>query len=126
MDLYSEIILDHFKNPHNKGKIKNATLSAKESNPLCGDNLQIDILLDKNGKITKATFDGEGCAISQASASMLTEKLIGMSLPQIKKLKKEEIYKMLGIQISPARTKCALLSLVATKKAASLKLKKTA
>lgn len=118
MDLYSEIILDYFKNPRNKGKIKNATTEATEYNPLCGDKIHLYLLLNKNGKIKQATFEGEGCAISQASASMLTEKLTGKTLPQIEKITNEEILKMLNITISPARIKCAILGLIAAKKAA--------
>lgn len=121
MDLYSEIILDHFKNPHNKGILKNATAQAEEYNPLCGDKIKIYLKTDKNGIVTKAKFTGEGCAISQASASMLTEKLIGKTFKQIKKIKNEEIYKMLGIKINIGRIKCALLSLITAKRAAKLK-----
>ncbi|MBD3360699.1 SUF system NifU family Fe-S cluster assembly protein [Candidatus Peregrinibacteria bacterium] len=117
MDLYPEIILDHFKNPRNKGIIKNPTKTAEKENTLCGDKIRIDLLLDKNKKVRKIRFSGEGCAISQASASMLTEKLHGKPLSQIKKIPPKEIYKMLGIEISPARSKCALLSLETVKKA---------
>lgn len=120
MDLYSEIILDYYKNPRNKGELKVSSSSATEYNPLCGDKIRIDILLDKDGKVEKATFDGEGCAISQASTSMLTEKLIGMNLQEIKNISNDEIFEMLGIQISPGRVKCALLGLITAKKAAIL------
>lgn len=120
MDIYSEIILDYFKHPHNKGIIKNATSTANEDNPLCGDKIRIDLLFDKKNKVKKATFTGEGCAISQASASMLTEKLIGKTKEKIKNMKNEEIYEMLNIPISPGRVKCALLGLVTAKKAAIL------
>lgn len=120
MDLYSEIILDYFKNPVNKGTIKNASGTASEYNPLCGDKIRIDILLDKKGKAIKIKFSGEGCAISQAATSMLIEKLLGKTTTQIKKIQNEEIYKMLGIHISPGRIKCALLGLITAKKAAIL------
>ncbi|MEK7085569.1 MAG: Fe-S cluster assembly sulfur transfer protein SufU [Patescibacteria group bacterium] len=120
MDIYSEIILDYFKNPHNKGFIKNATSTANEDNPLCGDKIRIDLLFDKKGRVKKATFTGEGCAISQASASMLTEKLIGKTKEEIKNIKNDEVYEMLGIPISPGRVKCALLGLITAKKAAIL------
>lgn len=123
MDLYSEIILDYFKNPHNKGSLKDADTQATEHNPLCGDKISIALKLDKKGYVTKAKFDGEGCAISQAAASMLTEKLIGKTLEEIKIMPNEVIYEMLGIQISPGRVKCALLGLVTAKKAAILKSK---
>lgn len=118
MDLYSEIILDHFKNPKNKGQITNPTKKAEEYNALCGDKLKIYLKIAK-GKITQAKFDGEGCAISQASADMLTDKLIGKTAAQINKLTPKHIYQMLGIEISPGRIKCALLSLETTKKALS-------
>lgn len=119
MDLYSEIILDHFKNPKNKGRLTKPTKKAEGYNALCGDKLKIYLKISKgpNGRITEAKFDGEGCAISQASADMLTDKLIGKTASQIAKLTPQNIYKMLGIEISPGRTKCALLSLETAKKA---------
>ena len=95
MDLYTEIILDHFKNPKNKGTLKNPTKTATKHNTLCGDKLQIDLLLDKNGKVEKALFTGMGCALSQASADMLTEKLRGKTLPQIQKITPNEIFSSL-------------------------------
>lgn len=121
MDLYSEIILDHFKNPKNKGRIAKPTKKAEELNAQCGDNLKIYLKISRgpDGKITEAKFDGEGCAISQASADMLTDKIIGLTTTQIKKLTPKDIYKLLGIKISPGRTKCALLSLETIKKAIS-------
>ncbi len=117
MDIYSEIILDYYKNPRNKGKINKPDFSATEVNTLCGDKLRIDLKLDKNKKISQAVFSGEGCAISQASASMLTEKIIGKSIKQIEKLSNQDIFNMLNIPISPSRSKCALLCLIALKKA---------
>ena len=119
MELYSEIILDYFKNPVNKGTIAKPDGTSTEHNPLCGDKIRVDLLLDK-GKVSEAKFSGEGCAISQAATSMLTEKLIGKTPAQIKKMDNEEIYKMLNIPISPGRVKCALLGLVTAKKAAIL------
>ena len=120
MELYSEIILDYFKNPVNKGTITKPDGTSTEHNPLCGDKIRVDLLLDKKGKVAEAKFSGEGCAISQAATSMLTEKLIGKTPAQIKKIDNEEIYKMLNIPISPGRVKCALLGLVTAKKAAIL------
>ncbi|MEK7126558.1 MAG: Fe-S cluster assembly sulfur transfer protein SufU [Patescibacteria group bacterium] len=120
MDIYSEIILDHYKNPRNKGSIKNATASAIEHNPLCGDKIKIELLLDKSNKIKTIKFSGEGCAISQAATSMLLETLTGKTLTEIKKIQSGEVIKMLNIPISPAREKCALLGLYAVKKAAEL------
>ena len=120
MDLYTEIILDHFKNPRNKGEIKNATISITDTNPLCGDKIKIDLLLDSKKCIKKVAFTGNGCAISQAASSLLMDTLVGKSLNEIEKLKKEDIYKLLNVKISPGRSKCALLPLVALKKAAIL------
>jgi len=119
MDLYSEIILDHFKNPHNAGNLENPDKSATESNPLCGDKIQIDLNLDKEGKITEIAFSGEGCAISQAASSMLTDKVLGMTSKEITSLNHKDIYEMLKVDISPGRAKCALLALETIKKALS-------
>lgn len=116
MDLYGEIILDHFKHPHHYGKLEQPTFSAEDVNPLCGDKVQLDVLLDENGKIVDIGFTGEGCAISQASASMLTDELIGKTLEEASKLHNENIYEMMQVPLSPARVKCALLSLVVLKK----------
>ncbi len=120
MDIYSEIILDYYKNPRNKGRMNKPDFSATELNTLCGDKLRIDLKLDKNKKICEALFSGEGCAISQAAASMLTEKLIGKSIKQVKIISKKDILDMLKIPISPSRSKCALLCLIALKKALKL------
>jgi nitrogen fixation protein NifU and related proteins len=117
MDLYSEIILDHYKHPHNKSRIKNATHSAEELNESCGDKIIIDLLVDKSGKISKASFEGTGCAISQAAASMLTNYLVGKDIKKLSKMKNEEMLKMLNIPIGPGRIKCALLALTTAKKA---------
>ena len=119
MDLYSEIILDYYKHTKNKGDIENPSCTATEHNPLCGDKIKIDLLIEDN-KVIKAMYNGEGCAISQASTSMLTEQLIGKSLEEVKEISNEDIYKMLGVEISPGRVKCALLGVVAARN--SLKL----
>ena len=95
----------------NKGEIINPDISYRDSNPSCGDIIQIDIRLDKENNIEDIKFNGYGCIISQASASMLSEKVKGRKLEEIKKIKKEEILKMLGIELSGIRLKCALLSL---------------
>ena len=109
-ELYQEIILDYWRNPKNKGNLKNPDITYRDTNPSCGDIIQIDIKLNKN-KIEDIKFNGQGCIISQASASMLTEKVKGKKLEDIKNLKKEEILEMLGIELSVMRIKCALLSL---------------
>jgi len=109
--MYQENILDHYKNPRNFGTIKNASVHHHEKNPLCGDELNLFLVIDKNKKIADVKFSGHGCAISQASASMLTEKMKGKSIEDVNKLTKEDILEMLGIPLSPVRLKCALLSL---------------
>lgn len=109
-DMYKEEILDHYKNPRNCGELKTSDVSHKEYNPLCGDELRMSVRIEE-GKVKEIKFEGNGCAISQASASMLTEKAKDMSLEEIKKLTKEDIFEMLAIPIGPVRTKCALLSL---------------
>lgn len=109
--MYQENILDHYKNPRNFGRIKNATVHHHEYNPLCGDQIELFLVIDENKKIVDVKFYGKGCAISQASASMLTENLKGKNISGIRKLVKEDILQMLGVPLSPVRLKCALLSL---------------
>ena len=107
---YREYILDHYKNPRNFGRLENPDISHEELNPLCGDVIGIDLKV-KDGSIDDVRFHGRGCAISQASASLLTERIKGMSLEEAKKIGKEDVLDELGIEISAARIKCALLSL---------------
>ncbi len=109
-DLYRELILDHYQHPHNHGEIPEADISYEDSNPLCGDKIRIDIKL-KDNVVTDIKFNGKGCAISQASASMLTDELVGKSLDDIRKLDKQFILDLLGIPLGPTRIKCALLPL---------------
>lgn len=110
-DIYREIILDYYRNPRNYGKIENPDISKRDSNPLCGDELEMHINL-KDNKVSDVKFTGKGCAISQASASMLTELIMGKDFEYVKKLTKEEILENLGLpDLGPARIKCALLSL---------------
>jgi len=110
-DLYREVIIEHYKNPSYRGKLDPHDLSFEDSNPLCGDHIQIDLRVDEQGFVRDARFDGHGCAISQASADLLLESVIGKSLDEIKGLKKEHILELLGIELGPVRLKCALLSL---------------
>lgn len=112
MSIYQDIILDHYRNPRNIGTIKNPTNHIKVSNPLCGDMIEMDIE-EKEGTIHEIKFSGQGCAISQAAASMITEYAKGKSKEEIQKLDKDFVQDMLGIQLSPNRLKCALLSLEA-------------
>ena len=110
-DLYRENILDHYQNPRNYGTLNDPDISYEDDNPLCGDVIRIDIKLDDENRISQVAFSGEGCAISQASASMLTEEVLGKSLDEVKQMGKDDILEMLGIQLGPVRLKCALLSL---------------
>jgi nitrogen fixation protein NifU and related proteins len=107
---YREYILDHYKNPRNYGRLENADISHEEDNPLCGDVVGMDFRI-KDGTIDDIKFHGRGCAISQASASLLTERIKGLSLDDAKKINKDDVLGELGIDISPARIKCALLPL---------------
>ncbi|MFQ5341105.1 MAG: Fe-S cluster assembly sulfur transfer protein SufU [Anaerolineae bacterium] len=113
-DLYREHILDHYQHPRNHGEIEDPDISQEEYNPLCGDRLVLQLKLDDD-HVADVKFHGEGCAISQASASMLTELVEGKSVDELKALSKEDILDMLGIPIGPVRLKCALLSLKALK-----------
>ncbi|MBI2660360.1 SUF system NifU family Fe-S cluster assembly protein [Candidatus Woesearchaeota archaeon] len=109
--MYQENILDHYKNPHNFGKMENATVHHHEKNPLCGDELDMFLMIDENKKIVDVKVHPTGCAISVASASMLSDEIKGKSIDEVKNMTKEQILEMLGIPISPVRLKCALLSL---------------
>jgi nitrogen fixation NifU-like protein len=113
-DLYRELILDHYQHPHNHGELPDADISFEDSNPLCGDRIRIDIRL-KDNVVQDVRFNGKGCAISQASASMLTDELLGKSLDEIRKIDKQFILDMLGIPLGPTRIKCALLPLKVVK-----------
>ena len=110
-DFYRENILDHYRHPRNAGALESPTHSHKEHNPLCGDVIQIDLRVNDSDQIEDIAFTGRGCAISQASASMLTEMVEGKTLDEAKQIGKEEILKALGIEIGPTRLKCALLAL---------------
>lgn len=110
-DIYREIILDHYRNPRNKGKLPDADISTHDSNPLCGDEIDIHMKIFGD-KITDVKFEGRGCAISQASASMLTEMVINKPLTNIKDIAKTDILENIGLtNLGPARVKCALLAL---------------
>ncbi|MBI2629228.1 SUF system NifU family Fe-S cluster assembly protein [Candidatus Pacearchaeota archaeon] len=114
LDMYKENILDLYKYPHNFGSLKEATHSYREFNALCGDDLTISLII-KNNKIEDIKFQGTGCAISMAAASMLTDEVKGKSLEEAKNIDKDKILDMLQIPISSVRLKCALLCLDALK-----------
>jgi nitrogen fixation protein NifU and related proteins len=109
--VYSEIILDYYRHPRNKGSLSNPQIMAKDSNPLCGDVIEMQLELDKNNLVKDVKFNGQGCAISQASASMLTEIVKGKNLDEVRGISKDDILSLIGGQLSAVRLKCALLSL---------------
>ncbi|MFZ1720421.1 MAG: SUF system NifU family Fe-S cluster assembly protein [Candidatus Moraniibacteriota bacterium] len=116
MSIYQQLILDHYRNPRNQGILKMPTHEATGSNPTCGDKLSMHLLV-KNDIIEGVKFTGSGCAISQASASILTEYLSGRSAMEMQKLSREDLLELLGIEFSLTREKCALLALETFKKA---------
>lgn len=113
MDIYRENILDHYKNPRNSGTMDDADVSHREYNASCGDDLTIFMKFDGKGNLNDVKFSGKGCAISQASMSMLTEFVKGFTIQKIREVTKDDIFEMLGTEIGPGRIKCALLPLKA-------------
>ncbi|MBV9688605.1 MAG: SUF system NifU family Fe-S cluster assembly protein [Ktedonobacteraceae bacterium] len=107
---YREYILDHYRNPRNYGKLEHPTVHCEDVNPLCGDQLGMDLLVEED-HVTAIRFQGRGCAISQAAASMLSEMVEGKTVEEVVQLGKEDVLDALGVPISPARMKCAFLSL---------------
>ena len=113
-DLFREVILDHYQHPRNHGTLEHPDLTYEDSNPLCGDKIRMDFKI-KDGIVEDVKFSGKGCSISQASASMLTDEMIGKPLEEIKKMDKQFILDLLGIPLGPTRIKCALLPLKVAK-----------
>ena len=109
-DLYRQNILEHYQNPRNFGTLERPDISAEDSNPLCGDEIRIDLRV-KDGVIEDVRFSGKGCSISRAAASMLTEEIRGKTLEEVKRIGKDDVLEMLGIELGPVRLKCALLAL---------------
>ncbi|MDO8572080.1 MAG: SUF system NifU family Fe-S cluster assembly protein [bacterium] len=116
MDLYSDIILDHYQHPRHAGALKHPSVHVAEHNPLCGDTIQLDVAIT-HGKVADVGFVSSGCAISQAAMSMLSENIIGKHVEEINALSNDSVFSLLQVPISPARVKCALLGLAATKHA---------
>ena len=114
MDLFREAIIDHYKHPRHKGKLEDADVHRRETNPFCGDEVTIFLRI-ADDTVADASFEGRGCAISQASASMIMEEIIGMPVDELKQWGKEDVLDLLGIEIGPVRLKCALLPLKALK-----------
>lgn len=120
MSLYQDLILDHYRNPRHQGSLNTPTHQASAHNPTCGDKLEMQLLV-KNDMIADVKFSGSGCAISQASASLLTEFVIGKTLTEVRALSKDDLLALLGVTLSPNRLKCALLSLETLSKALNSK-----
>jgi len=111
-DIYKELILDYYRNPRNFGKLENFSIESHDTNPLCGDEVSMQIRVGSNSRIEEIRFTGKGCAISLASASMLTELAKGKELEWVKQVSKEDVLKMLGNpDLGPSRIKCALLGM---------------
>ena len=116
-DFYREIIIDNYKNPSHRGQLEQKDYSFEDENPLCGDFIHVDLTLDENQKVKDAVFSGHGCAISQASADLLLDAIRGKTLDEVKRLNKQDVLDLLGIELSPVRLKCALLPLKVVKAA---------
>lgn len=109
-DLYRENILDHYRNPRHRGTLERPDITYEDANPLCGDRLRMDLNV-RDGRIAEVRFSGTGCSISQASASMLCEAIEGKPLEEVKKISRDDVLEMLGIELGPVRLKCGLLAL---------------
>lgn len=118
-DLYRDEILEHYRNPHNFGTLEAPTTAKEGANPLCGDRITLMLAINDDGTVEDVAFTGRGCAISQASASMLTDEIKGKPLTEIAQLGEKDVLHNLGIEISPARMKCAMLSLETLQSAVS-------
>ncbi len=114
-ELYREQILEHYKHPHNFGRIEDPDLEFEDNNPFCGDEQHVTIRLGSDERVTEVRFEGKGCAISTAATSMLTDELIGLTRDELVTLPKEKVLDLLGIDISATRMKCALLGLKVVK-----------
>ena len=114
-ELYREQILEHYKHPHNFGRIDDPDLEFEDNNPFCGDEQHVTIRLDEDDRVAEVKFDGKGCAISTAATSMLTDELVGLTRDELVTLPKEKVLDLLGIDISATRMKCALLGLKVVK-----------
>jgi nitrogen fixation protein NifU and related proteins len=116
-ELYRDQILDHYKRPHNFGRLENPDLEYEDTNPFCGDEQRVTIRLDGSDRVAEVAFEGKGCAISTAATSLLTDELVGMSREELLRLPKEFVLDLLGIEISATRMKCAMLGLKVIKSA---------
>ena len=110
-DLYRQLIIDRYKNPLYRGSLNPHDIAFEDDNPLCGDHIRVELQVDGGGVVKDAAFEGHGCAISQASADLLMEAVIGKTLDEVKSFSKEDLLGLLGLDLGPVRLKCALLSL---------------
>jgi nitrogen fixation NifU-like protein len=110
-DLYREVIIERYKMPQFRGELDPNDITFEDDNPLCGDHIRVDLRLDESDVVTEAAFSGQGCAISQASADLSMESVVGKTLTEVKALSREDVLDLLGIELGPVRLKCALLSL---------------
>lgn len=110
-DLYRDQIIDRYKNPQFRGILDPNDITFEDDNPFCGDHIRLDIRLDENNIVSEAAFSGEGCSISQASADLLVESIVGKHIDEVKQVNKEDLLELIGIPLGPVRLKCALLSL---------------
>ena len=117
-ELYRDQILEHYKRPHNFGRLEDFDLDYEDTNPFCGDEQHVYIKLDEDGRVSDVSFEGQGCAISTAATSLLTDELEGLTREELIRIPKEEVLELLGIQISATRMKCAMLGVKVVKSAA--------
>ena len=109
-DMYRQQILDHYRNPRNYGELEDPTFSHVGENTSCGDEIEIFVALDEDERVEAIRFTGEGCAISQAAASLLSETVVGMTLEELYELDRDDVLDMLGVEVTPMRIKCAVLA----------------
>lgn len=114
-DMYREYILEHYRHPHHFGTLEDKTFEAEGVNPLCGDEIKVQVRVDDENRVQDLRFSGQGCAISQASMSILSDEIIGKTLDEVAAMNKEDVVELLGIPLTPVRLKCALLGLIVVK-----------
>lgn len=115
-DIYRELVIDHYKNPRNVGEIQNAAVHGEEHNVVCGDTIEYFLKFDGEGKVLEVKWKGNGCALSQAAASLFSEQLKGKTRTELGELTEKDILRLVGTELNPSRQKCATLPLVSLKK----------